>query len=74
MHFIFERATRKLKGDLSLWLGWLQLCKDSHSSKSLSKVAAARLLLCRLLFRSCSCCFLYATLSFCKLQPRTTSP
>ncbi|KAK9798945.1 hypothetical protein WJX73_006936 [Symbiochloris irregularis] len=43
LHFIFERATRKFKGDLSFWLGWLQFCKDSGSNKRFSKVAAKAL-------------------------------
>ncbi len=39
VHFIFERATRKFRSDLSLWTRWLEFCRDSSSSKQLSKVA-----------------------------------
>lgn len=38
VHFIFERATRKFKADLSLWMAWIEHCKRSKSTKQLSKV------------------------------------
>lgn len=38
IHFIFERATRKFKSDLSLWQKWLDYCKDTNSTKQFSKV------------------------------------
>jgi len=38
VHFIFERATRKFKADLSLWMAWIEYCKRSKSTKQLSKV------------------------------------
>ncbi|KAK9837160.1 hypothetical protein WJX81_007266 [Elliptochloris bilobata] len=38
VHFIFERATRKFRGDLALWHSWLQFCKDSRSARQMSKV------------------------------------
>ncbi len=38
IHFIFERAMRKFKGDLSLWTRWLEFCRSSSSAKQLSKV------------------------------------
>ncbi|KAL6762165.1 U3 small nucleolar RNA-associated protein 6-domain-containing protein [Haematococcus lacustris] len=41
IHFIFERATRKFKADLSLWMAWIQHCKHSKSTKQLSKVRGA---------------------------------
>ncbi len=43
IHFIYERATRKFKADLSLWLAWLDFCKRSKSNKQFSKVCDARL-------------------------------
>lgn len=38
IHFIYERATRKFKADLQLWLKWVEFCKRSDSPKQLSKV------------------------------------
>jgi hypothetical protein len=38
IHFIYERATRKFKADLSLWLAWLQYCRRAKSHTLLSKV------------------------------------
>lgn len=38
IHFIYERATRKFKADLQLWLKWVEFCKRSDSAKQLSKV------------------------------------
>ncbi|MEW5311765.1 MAG: hypothetical protein WDW38_003451 [Sanguina aurantia] len=38
IHFIYERATRKFKADLQLWLKWVEFCKRSDSTKQLSKV------------------------------------
>ncbi|KAJ9518134.1 hypothetical protein QJQ45_010109 [Haematococcus lacustris] len=43
IHFIFERATRKFKADLSLWMAWIQHCKHSKSTKQLSKVVTKAL-------------------------------
>lgn len=61
-HFIYERATRKFKGDLSLWLGWLQLCKDSGSFKRLSKASSPPPHDWPLLLRSIACfCLSYLT-------------
>ncbi len=37
VHFIYERATRKFRGDLALWHAWLQFCKDSRSARQMSK-------------------------------------
>lgn len=37
VHFIFERATRKFRGDLALWHAWLQFCKDTRSARQMSK-------------------------------------
>lgn len=39
IHFIFERATRKFRGDLALWHAWLRFCKDSRSVRQMSKVS-----------------------------------
>lgn len=38
IHFIFERAGRKFRSDLSLWLRWIEVCKRYKSIKQLSKV------------------------------------
>ncbi|KAG2432848.1 hypothetical protein HXX76_008581 [Chlamydomonas incerta] len=38
IHFIFERAGRKFRSDLSLWLRWIEVCKRYKSTKQLSKV------------------------------------
>jgi U3 small nucleolar RNA-associated protein 6 len=37
-HFIFERALRKFRGDLSLWSRWLKFCQDSKSTRQMSRV------------------------------------
>ena len=39
VHFIYERAARKFKGDLDLWMRWITFCKASKSGKQLSKVS-----------------------------------
>ena len=38
-HLLYERATRKFRGDLRLWLGWLEFCKDSDSTRQLSRAS-----------------------------------
>ena len=38
IHFIYERATRKFRGDLRLWSAWLDFCKDTGSKRKLSQV------------------------------------
>ena len=38
VHFIYQRATRKFRGDLRLWSAWLQFCKDTGSARKLSQV------------------------------------
>jgi hypothetical protein len=43
IHFIFERATRKFKGELSVWAAWLDFCKASGSSRQVSKVVTKAL-------------------------------
>jgi len=37
-HYIFERALRKFRGDLSLWSRWLKFCQDSKSTRQMSRV------------------------------------
>jgi U3 small nucleolar RNA-associated protein 6 len=37
VHFIFQRATRKFRGDLALWAAWLQFCRDTGSARKLSQ-------------------------------------
>eukprot|EP00128_Syssomonas_multiformis_P009774 Colp12_sorted_trinity150504_noHs@5056 len=43
LHFIFSRALKKFKGDVKLWLQYIEFCKRSESSKLLSKTFAAAL-------------------------------
>ena len=38
IHFIYERATRKFRGDLRLWSAWLDFCKETSSKRKLSQV------------------------------------
>lgn len=38
IHFIFDRAARKFKSDIQLWLDWLAFCRCRKSSKQHSKV------------------------------------
>lgn len=40
-HTVFDRATRKFRGDLRLWLGWLEYCKASNSTRQMSKVSTS---------------------------------
>ena len=37
-HFIYERALRKFKGDLSFWSQWLRFCQKSKSTRQMSRV------------------------------------
>jgi U3 small nucleolar RNA-associated protein 6 len=37
-HFIYERALRKFRGDLTLWSRWLKFCQDSKSTRQMSRV------------------------------------
>ncbi|KAL3138255.1 hypothetical protein ABBQ32_006073 [Trebouxia sp. C0010 RCD-2024] len=37
-HLIYERATRKFRGDLRVWLKWLHFCKSSGSTRQISRV------------------------------------
>lgn len=43
VHFIFERAVRKFKRDLSIWTRWLEFCRATRSNRRLSRVAARAL-------------------------------
>ena len=45
IHFIYERCTRKFRGDLSLWSRWLRFCQRSASRRQMSKVLAKALAL-----------------------------
>jgi U3 small nucleolar RNA-associated protein 6 len=38
--FIFERALRKFKGDLSLWLQYIEFAKANSANKTLGKIFA----------------------------------
>ena len=37
-HYIYERATRKFRGDLSLWARWLRFCQTTGSTQRMSRV------------------------------------
>lgn len=43
IHFIFERAVRKFKSDLSLWTSWLEFCRASNSNRRLGRVVGRAL-------------------------------
>jgi len=43
IHFIFDRAVKKFRGDIDLWLEWIAYAKMEMSSKVLSKVFARAL-------------------------------
>lgn len=43
IHFIFERAVRKFKSDVSLWTAWLEFCRASNSSRRLGRVVGRAL-------------------------------
>jgi U3 small nucleolar RNA-associated protein 6 len=43
IHFIYDRATRKFKGDVTIWMSWLQFCKQSNSKRQVSKVVTKAL-------------------------------
>ncbi|KAL0051659.1 hypothetical protein WJX82_011535 [Trebouxia sp. C0006] len=38
IHLIYERATRKFRGDLRVWLKWLHFCRSSGSTQQISRV------------------------------------
>lgn len=43
IHFIYERATRKFRGDLGLWMSWLEYCRESRSPKQMSRAVTRAL-------------------------------
>ena len=43
IHFIFDRAVKKFRGDVDLWLEWVAYAKSEMSSKVLSKIFARAL-------------------------------
>ena len=43
IHFIFDRAVKKFRGDIDLWLEWIAYAKSEMSSKVLSKIFARAL-------------------------------
>ena len=43
IHFIYDRATRKFKGDITIWMSWLQFCRESNSKRQVSKVVTKAL-------------------------------
>lgn len=43
IHFIYDRATRKFKGDVTIWMSWLQFCRESNSKRQVSKVVTKAL-------------------------------
>ena len=40
IHLIYERATRKFRGDLRIWLKWLHFCRTSGSNRQTSRVSS----------------------------------
>ena len=38
VHFVYERATRRFKGELRLWNSWLDFCMATEASRRFSKV------------------------------------
>ncbi len=38
IHFIYDRALRRFKGDLDLWTRWLRHCRAAKSPRQMSKV------------------------------------
>eukprot|EP01135_Chromosphaera_perkinsii_P004933 Nk52_evm38s304 gene=Nk52_evmTU38s304 len=40
IHFIFQRAIKKFRGDVDLWLRYVEFCKRAGSFKALNKVFA----------------------------------
>ena len=42
-HILYDRATKKFKGDLRLWLNWLEFCRASNSPRQMSKVPSSLL-------------------------------
>jgi U3 small nucleolar RNA-associated protein 6 len=38
VHFIYERALRKFRTDVSLWTAWLEWCRSSNSNRRLGRV------------------------------------
>ncbi|KAI3438077.1 hypothetical protein D9Q98_000519 [Chlorella vulgaris] len=45
VHFIYERATRKFRGDLGLWSRWLRFCHAKRSSRQMSRTLTKALAL-----------------------------
>ena len=43
IHFIFDRAVKKFKADINLWLEWAAFAKTASSSNVLSKIFARAL-------------------------------
>jgi hypothetical protein len=43
IHFIFERAVRRFRSDLSLWTAWLEFCRASNSNRRLGRVVGRAL-------------------------------
>jgi U3 small nucleolar RNA-associated protein 6 len=56
IHFIYERALRKFKGDLTLWAQWIHYCQVSKSFRQMSRV----LLRALQLHPSCAALWTYA--------------
>ena len=38
VHFIYQRATRRFRGDLALWSAWLAHCEAAGSARKFSQV------------------------------------
>jgi U3 small nucleolar RNA-associated protein 6 len=40
IHFIFDRAVNKFKGDVDLWKHFIEFAKSTHAKKALSRIYA----------------------------------
>lgn len=62
IHLIYERATRKFRGDLRIWLKWLEFCRTSNSTRQTSRVSAIDRRLCSVRCIMYVSCFPYQLL------------
>lgn len=63
IHIIYERATRKFRGDVRVWLKWLHFCRSSGSTRQISRVN------CLTICSACPRC-LQCSLQSCALKCR----
>ena len=57
IHLIYERATRKFRGDLRVWLKWLHFCRTSGSTRQISRVHPPCTSVMKLMLLHCICGF-----------------